>query len=90
MLEDPTNKIHNVTMDMREAGASILSDPDNSYSYEEMAEAVYIAMATRFRAGIVRSQKLSTVDKLETLSNEIKELCEKLNSRPFIYPQTPD
>jgi hypothetical protein len=33
-----------VTSEMRLAGAAILSDPDVSFSHEEMAEAVYIAM----------------------------------------------
>jgi hypothetical protein len=35
-----------VTTEMREAGAAVLGDPDLSYSHEEMAEAVYIAMET--------------------------------------------
>ena len=39
-----TGQAGKVTMKMREAGAAILGDPDLSYSHEERAEAVYIAM----------------------------------------------
>ena len=54
----PRTREIEITPEMREAGAAILGDPDLSFSAEEKAVAVYIAMErSRYHSSATREAR---------------------------------